>query len=152
MYVFRCNKYLIGKRSFIYVDISLKLRFKIDYSFNISCFSNNTRIMQWNIKFIVFYCLRIEEKLNNRDWFTFVFLFICFYLQLLTLNFLTMKTFNWWYTYKWNFVINAFVAFQQVFKERRMAMTFYNKDIQYRVTLDTDLNLFVVLTKKIPIM
>ncbi|HFM7769678.1 TPA: hypothetical protein ACHAFC_002433, partial [Enterococcus faecium] len=52
------------------------------------------------------------------------------------------------YTYKWNFVINAFVAFQQVFKERRMAMTFYNKDIQYRVTLDTDLNLFVVFDKE----
>lgn len=29
-----------------------------------------------------------------------------------------------------------------------MAMTFYNKDIQYRVTLDTDLNLFVVFDKE----
>lgn len=27
-------------------------------------------------------------------------------------------------------------------------MTFYNKDIQYRVTLDTDLNLFVVFDKE----
>ena len=33
-------------------------------------------------------------------------------------------------------------------QERRMAMTFYNKDIQYRVTLDTDLNLFVVFDKE----
>ena len=27
-------------------------------------------------------------------------------------------------------------------------MTFYNKDIQYRLTLDTDLNLFVVFDKE----
>lgn len=33
-------------------------------------------------------------------------------------------------------------------KERRMIMTFYNTDLQYRVTLDTDLNLFIVFDKK----
>ncbi|OJG45278.1 hypothetical protein RV04_GL002326 [Enterococcus hermanniensis] len=29
-----------------------------------------------------------------------------------------------------------------------MIMTFYNTDLQYRVTLDTDLNLFIVFDKK----
>ena len=31
--------------------------------------------------------------------------------------------------------------------ERRMTMTFYNKELQYRVTLNNDLNLFVVFDK-----
>ncbi len=29
-----------------------------------------------------------------------------------------------------------------------MTMTFYNKELQYRVTLNTDLNLFVVFDKE----
>lgn len=33
-------------------------------------------------------------------------------------------------------------------QERRMTMTFYNKELQYRVTLNTDLNLFVVFDKE----
>lgn len=32
-------------------------------------------------------------------------------------------------------------------QERRMTMTFDNKNMQYRVTLNTDLNLFIVFDK-----
>lgn len=32
--------------------------------------------------------------------------------------------------------------------ERRMNMTFYNNQLEYRVTLNTELNLFIVFDKK----
>ncbi len=33
-------------------------------------------------------------------------------------------------------------------QERRMTMTFYNNQLEYRVTLNTELNLFIVFDKK----
>lgn len=42
--------------------------------------------------------------------------------------------------------MNVIVAFRQQ-RERRMYMTFNNKRLEYRVTLDTNLNLFIVFAK-----
>lgn len=40
--------------------------------------------------------------------------------------------------------MNVYGAFHRIFLERRMHMTYSNQEIKYRVTLNTDTNLFVV--------